>query len=292
MYCLTKYPESVRNGLSRKIRENIIFPIIGDKMLNKAQTVYFSEIKSRLMANYSRFTCWDTMKKLYIVFQIACSEGRIKCNPVTQEQVHVANRNEAVQHKRRLLSEEQLERINMAIPFSENKGLLSLGITTGINLTYAQALKWDDVNLYSGQLIVCRKLPRYAEDKQEKYLSPDKIRIMKLPPFVIEYLLESYDKMLIARKNNHSFNAGNYIFTNRVGLPISVHYANSAAHKLGVMAGIEDLTYTDLVHNAVNNAIRCGISVNYIMDYYSCSSQIDDLKNIYINRRVRRACNE
>lgn len=292
MYCLTKYPESLKNGLSRKIRENIIFPIIGDKTLKKTQTVYFSEIKSQLMACYSRFTCGDTMKKLYIIFQIACSEGRIKCNPVTQEQVYVAKKTIDSHNKRRLLSEEQLENLNRAIPFSEHKDLLSLGFTTGITMTYIQALKWEDVDLYSGQLIVCRRFYGYGENRQEKYLSPDKIRIMKLPPFVVEYLLERYDKMLITRKNNHSFNAGNYIFTNRDGMPVNNHYINSAAYKLGVMAGVEELTYTDLVHNALNNAIRCGISVNYIMDYYSCSNQIEDLKNIYLNNRVRRACNE
>lgn len=292
MYCQIHYQDALERELSCPIRENIVFPIIGQIMLNHVKTVHFSEIRSQLLAHYCSTTARSAMKNLYIIFQIAVTEGKIKSNPVTKDVITIPNKSLLYHKECRILSDEEMDRINKIIPFLENKDLISLGFITGIDLKCVRALRWTDIDFDLKQLTVYKKFIDKQNSIKEELLAADKIRIMKLPEYLVDYLFDRYEKTMIIRKYNPVRNADNYIFANQDGSPMGAYYINQAVDALGKMVGIENLTYKDLVNNSFNNAIKCGISINNIMNYYNCCNKTDFLSKIYTNKHARKGCNE
>ena len=292
MYCLIHYQDALEIEISCPIREEIIFPIIGEIVLDNVKTVHFSKIKSQMLEHYSSTTVRSVMKTLYTIFQFAVTEGRINFNPVTREVATVPNKNLLYHKECRVLNDEEMDRINKAIPFIENKDLISLGFITGIDLKCARALKWTDIDFDLKQLTVYKKLISKRSSVTEEFLPADKIRIMKLPQYIVEFLLDRYEKNMIMRKHNPARHTENYVFANQDGSPLGIYYIKQAVDNLGKMVGIENLTYKDLVNNSFNNAIKCGISINNIMNYYNCCNKTDFLSEIYINKHAREGCNE
>lgn len=92
---------------------------------------------------------------------------------------------------------------------------------TGVRIAEAAGLKWKRVDFHNGSVKIRRNLVRCKNGRiiYKKPKTESSIRDVKLPQFVIEALLEQ-------RKRTWKRNGDNFVFLNKVGMPLHRHTLN------------------------------------------------------------------
>jgi len=285
-------PRPSKHYCSDNIINTQILPVIGDLPPKTVQIVHFKKIRSNLMSSYSDATCRDVMKFLYSVMEFAVDRSYIGINPIDKRLLSFSHDRQAIQKESIVLTNTQIDKLNILIRLSKYKTALLLAFTVGIPGVCLRALKWGDMDFISGKLCVCRTVSPDENGYKFRILSGDDIRTMKLPKYLIKALDDLYEKLVITRKLIPDYNPENLMFTSAQGTILAAESLRTEIKQIGMSLGIDDFRYDDLIFNSLNNAIKCGVDISNIFDYYNAFNKTEALEHIYRTKQVMVACNE
>lgn len=166
---------------------------------------------------------------LHNLYELARTEWGL---PIKENPVSNLNLNGSDQRRERRLAEGELEKLEVAVRSCRNplmQPLVRLALATSLRRSELLAIRWDDIDWVQRTLLI-----RHSKNGQS--------RILPLTNAAIE-LLQGVKK------------AGDHVF------PISANAVRLAWEKLRKRAGINDLHFHDLRHEAVSKFFEAGLTV-------------------------------
>lgn len=178
--------------------------------------------------------------------------GYIKSNPAEKAVLPRAERKEISP-----LTNEQVAEFLKAIESDQYKNIYKLILFTGLRESEAIGLTWDCVDAERSTITINKQLQRRPKRDGGFVLAPpknDKLRVLSVPPFVMDAILEE----------RNSQNDMNLVFSNYNGLPIDPRYVYYHYKKIAVSIGIPDSRVHDLRHTYAVLALQNGDEVKTV----------------------------
>ena len=189
------------------------------------------------------------------------------------------------------LSLEQAQQLLQAARGHRLEALFVLALATGMRRGELLGLKWQDINLQTGQLQVRRILTRVpsklsgkgfteAEPKTEKGR-----RSITLPPFVIEALKQHRIKQLEAKlKAGTAWQEHDYVFCTKIGTHLNpTRDVLDQLKGLLAQAGLPDIRFHDLRHSSATILLSMDVHpkiVQEILGHSQISMTMDTYSHV------------
>lgn len=220
------YLNYVRTNFSTKTLDNatrvmsLFCTMFGDNPLHSLKLEQVEQFKqSRIESDkVSRTTINIDIRTIKAAFNVAVDYGQIIKNPFTK-----AKQLKVDDHQKKVLSEDEFERILKAIKEEWFHDIIAFNVLTGLRLGEIMNLKWADYDIRNETMIIqSREGYRVKGGKmREVSLGPDAITLLGNRPHLGEWIFlgdkgHKYTPSHISKKFKK--------YIRRLGLPEEIHY--------------------------------------------------------------------
>lgn len=157
------------------------------------------------------------------------------------------------------------------------EGLLPLTIATGMRRGEILALRWSDIDLVSVPKTVqvrrtMSRMKQYGLVESEPKTAKSQ-RLIVLPQFVVEALVHHRARQEETKRNvGQTWQDNNLVFTNRRGGRVEPTHLDEMFEKLLHRAGLPDIHFHDLRHNAATMLLGMGVHPKVVQELLGHSS--------------------
>jgi integrase len=284
------HKQSIRSRTYERYEEIIrlhLVPAIGHHQLQKLsaqhlQSFYTNKIEEGLSAT--------TVISFHNVLHKAL-ETAVRWNLIAQNVCDLVSPPRRKRFEIQPLSLEQAQQLLQAARGHRSEALFVLALATGMRRGELLGLKWQDINLQTGQLQVRRILTRVpsklsgkgfieAEPKTEKGR-----RSITLPPFAIEALKEHRIKQLEAKlKAGPAWQEHDYVFCTTIGTHLNpTRDVLDQLKLLLTQAGLPDIRFHDLRHSSATILLSMDVHpkiVQEILGHSQISMTMDTYSHV------------
>jgi integrase len=167
------------------------------------------------------------------------------------------------------LTEEEVGRLFQASRGHRLHALWVLLVTTGLRLGEALGLRWADIDVASGRLVVNRALqrqpgvgyafvePKTARSRRTVYLAPGTLGALA------DHRRRQVEEQLAA---GPEWNNTSLVFTTPMGRPIDGTWASKWFHRALDQAGLARIRIHDLRHTAATHLLRRGVHPKVVQE--------------------------
>jgi integrase len=170
----------------------------------------------------------------------------------------------------RVPNPDEVQRLLAAVPEDSSGAAITLIAYTGLRRGEALGLTWRDTNLETGTVKVVGSLQRIRMDGSRLELQEPKTargrRTVTLPAPVLEALKvhrkrQLEDRILVGK----AWADGDFVFTNKIGLPLDPDAFSHRFGKLARMVGLDGVRVHDLRH-AIATALMARVDPRLVAD--------------------------
>jgi len=166
------------------------------------------------------------------------------------------------------LTPDQAKRFLVVARTSRYGELFAVLLTTGLRISEARGLMWDDVNLDAGSLTVRRQIVRYsASDHTRPPKSAKGVRTVALAPLAVAALIRQRQQVADARAAaGGRWCEMGLVFPSVAGKPFVYSSVQDALHRVCVSAGIPPISAHVLRHTAATFIAEANVNSKVAMD--------------------------
>lgn len=250
----------------RRLVNKHILPMLGNRSLQKLSArdldaLYARKLEEGLTPAYIR--------DIHVVIHLALKQAvrwRLITYNVSED---VSPPRESQSHQRQILTPEQAQKL-LAIAKGHRLGaMLTLALTTGMRRGELLALRWQDIDMQHGTLLVQRTVSPLAGSgyvEREPKTAKSR-RTIKLPHFVMDVLEEHRTHQLEARlKSGNKWEEHDLVFCNRYGGFLSPAVLLHQFSSLLKNAGLPHMRFHDLRHSAATILLSMGVSATVVQE--------------------------
>lgn len=198
--------------------------------------------------------------------QVAIRRGKIKRNPAGRDAMDAPPKVDA---EIKPIPQEDIDRILTAAEGEWNEARWSVALALGLRPAEAMGLRWSDVNLEEGYLIVAEQLQREVGKGLvgNKPKSDAGGRVIFLPPTLLAKLKAHRKAQTEARlrAGDHWTDSGR-VFTYKDGRAMDTRQDGVHWHKLLDKAGVNHRRLYDARHSAATMLLLMGVPTKVVMD--------------------------
>jgi integrase len=263
--------DTVRNSVRPKTYESYelnvrrLQPLIGSVRLGSlspahVQSAYGALLRSGLSAR--------TVHHTHAVLHRALKQA-VLWNMIARNPTEAASRPRPIRTEMKTLSESEVRRLFEATKDDRFHALWIVLATTGVRLGEALGLRWDDVDLASGRMMVKRALQRqrgnglvFVEPKTGRSR-----RTIHLAQGAIAALGRHKGRQAEERlANGPEWQEHGLVFATIIGRPVEGGQANWRFHKALRGAGLPDIRVHDLRHTAASILLTRGVHPKIVQE--------------------------
>lgn len=139
------------------------------------------------------------------------------------------------------------------------KAMATIGVLTGLRRGELLGLKWEDIDLKAGRLIVRRNLSIWGDEGSPKN---GKTREVPLSPVAVETLKAHRSKGTVVPMNGPT-----YVFTDKDGQRLSHNRTRKVIERACLKAGLaKSLTWHDLRHTFASHLVMRGVPLRAVQE--------------------------
>ncbi len=170
--------------------------------------------------------------------------------------------------EKRALSPDEAKRFLLAARRSRHGNLFALLLTTGLRISEARGLTWDDVNFDTGILAVRRQIVRYGGDNHVRPPKSAKgIRTVALASIAVAALIRQREYIADARMTaGEGWQDGGLIFPGPTGKPFALSAVKEALNRVCMWAALPAMGPHALRHTAATFMAQANVSSKVAMD--------------------------
>jgi integrase len=282
----TSYEQQVRNHISKTVppeewkeKELDAVPGFKDVRLSKLTLQQVQKfLNDKLKAGNSP----SQVKYLRVVLRTALNQA-LKADLIARNVAELATPPKAEKREITPFTEAQAGRFLMAAMGHRNEALFTVGLAVGLRSGECSALRWENVNLETGTVIVKHTLQRIKE--KGLVLEPPKSeksrRTVELPASCIATLQAHRERQQKERELAGSrWKETGYVFTSTIGTPIDATKILKEFNALVEAAGLPKQRFHDLRHACVSLLRAMGESDKVIAEIVG-HSDIRLTQNVY-----------
>jgi integrase len=241
----------------------------------------------------SDWTLANAVKVLKLVFKFAHQHGHIATNPLLRigDDLPVGKN----QTQARVLDAEDVRRLIDTAPDSY-RTLIAVLAFTGVRISEALGLVWEDVDFDAGVVNVGKQLSRATREEPARRIP------LKTKAGERQIDLAPEIAAMLRRRRADAFRLGyakasDYVFSTQIGTPLSQRNAaarglEKAADRAGLnREGVPKLSFHDLRHTAITHLIRSGVDVAQVQRFAGHAKPSITL-DLYVGEFERRKVND
>jgi integrase len=242
-----------------------LYPLIGHLRLALLTPQAVQATYAALLAKgLSRRSVEQTHTVLHRALRQAVLWGLMPRNPTEAVTVPRPTRREM-----HTLTEEEVGRLFEATRGHRLRALWVLLVTTGLRLGEAQGLRWSDIDVANGRLVVNRALqrqtgsghvfvePKTARSRRTVYLAPGTLSALS------EHRRRQVEDQLAA---GPEWNNSGLVFTTAIGRPADGTWVSKWFHRALNQAGLPRVRIHDLRHTAATHLLRRGVHPKIVQE--------------------------
>jgi len=219
-------------------------------------------IATQAAKGYKRNTIEGQVTTLKGALAVAMRDNLISRNVTTLVDLPPADEGE-----KRVLSPDEAKRFLAAARRSRHGDLFTVLLTTGLRISEARGLMWDDVNLDTGILAVRRQIVRYeGENHTRPPKSAKGVRAVALAPVTVAALIRQREHVADARAAATEWQEGGLIFPSPAGKPFTVSAVKEGLNRVCRWAKLPPMGPHALRHTAATFMAGANVNPKIAMD--------------------------
>ena len=277
---------STRQLYHRRILLYII-PELGNVKLCDLSTAMIQEVISGYAmgtigkANIGAKTIKDAFSILRSALDQAMNQGYIPKNPMNGTKLPSVRRSQRKIHPMR---EEDIVKYVDAIKFHRHEELYMIALLTGMREGELLGVLWENVDLFTGTIVVSQQLTKNKDKGGEYYIDStknDKIRTVHVGNKGVHILKQQQMKIQIMKSDaGEAWQEHDLVFPNTKGCFLSYRTVYDCHKRICQKIGCPETRFHDLRHTYATIAIKSGVDMKTLQENLG-HSDIDTTLNIY-----------
>ena len=247
-----------------------IAPALGRKKVAKLTA---AEVDHLLSTKLDEGLSASTVRRIRAVISQALDQG-VRWGIVSRNVATLTRGPRIVRREGRTLSPEEARRLLEALHGHRSEALYTLMLSTGLRRGEALGLKWDDLDLESGVLLVCRQLTR--EGGQLRTSDTKTLRSRRavdLPaPLVSILRRHRADQAADRLELGPAWQETGYVFTTSIGTPFDPRNMYREFQSICISAGLGKWHPHELRHSAASLMLAQGVKLQVVSEVLGHSS--------------------
>ena len=247
-----------------------IAPALGRKKVAKLTA---AEVDHLLSTKLDEGLSASTVRRIRAVISQALDQG-VRWGIVSRNVATLTRGPRIVRREGRTLSPEEARRLLEALHGHRREALYTLMLSTGLRRGEALGLKWDDLDLESGVLLVRRQLTR--EGGQLRTSDTKTLRSRRavdLPAPLVSILRKHRaDQAADRLKLGSAWQETGYVFTTSIGTPFDPRNMYREFQSICISAGLGKWHPHELRHSAASLMLAQGVKLQVVSEVLGHSS--------------------
>ena len=247
-----------------------VYPSLGNIKLQKLSGEMIQQLYSELLDD--EVLSGNSIRLLHRILSTAMNAA-VKLKKLSFSPVKDVTVPRAVRRDMRVLTIEQARTLIHSIDNERFKCLLTLAVVTGMRRGEMLALRWSDIDFQKAEVNVKRSLSFFynpVEDVTLFYEGPPKTtaskRMVMLPTIVLNALKMWKEEQNIWKKNAHSWEHDDLVFSTRKGTFWSPNNVTLEFKAVLRAAGLPHMRIHDLRHSAATILLEMGVHVKMVQE--------------------------
>ena len=267
----------------RRFLKSYVVPVLGQVKLRKLSGDMFQSLYTELLEDHDFSP--NTVRYIHAVLKKALSDA-VRWKKITFNPVKDADAPKSRKRAETWLSLDQAKKLIACARSIRMRCLLHVALL-GLRRGELLALRWRDVDLEKAELRVERTLSYipHPDTGRSEFIETDPKseagrRVVNLPRFVIDSLLEYRKHQLTLRVRSSRWQDKDLVFSTASGGYVAPQYVYDALKALLKEAGLPDMRFHDLRHSAISIWLAMGINPKVIQELAG-HSDIRITMNVY-----------
>jgi integrase len=249
---------------------NHIAPALGRKKVAKLTA---AEVDHLLSTKLDEGLSASTVRRIRAVISQALDQG-VRWGIVSRNVATLTRGPRIVRREGRTLSPEDARRLLDALHGHRSEALYTLMLSTGLRRGEALGLKWDDLDLESGVLLVRRQLTREGGQlRTSDTKTPRSRRAVDLPAPLVSILRrhradQAADRLKLGLTRQET----GYVFTTSIGTPFDPRNMYREFQSICISAGLGKWHPHELRHSAASLMVAQGVKLQVVSEVLGHSS--------------------
>lgn len=281
-YCTTLRPMTVIDY--KKKAEKYIIPYIGKVQLSALTPIQVQKLCNRLHAGYTgqKPLSPKSVKNIHGILH-SCLKQAVLSGIIPQNPASNSKLPKVKKPALKPLMDDSIPAFLNAIKGDPFERVYIVDIFTGMRQSEILGLAWQDVDLESGEITVCRQLQKDREGPGYTFIDTTKngkSRVVPIAPSVIRVLKEQRrQQMMWQLAAGEAWNNDrNLVFTNELGGHLKHNTVYLHFKKAVTSIGMDATRFHDLRHSCAIMELQAGCSVKAVQEqlgHYSSAFTMD-----------------